>query len=173
MSSSRILNTSELFEMVSHDLSKTMTALIKTVGCAFSSRRVGGHKCSRISTKMLSELLGCGCNGWRLVACPFGTVLTVAGDSAAREAKFSWILPHELKQTFHGVADEEQQLVNIWLPSDLILHWLAQETRLTHDFVPVLSSVTSCSLLEAFLNIYNDLINPLRNSPPAVILIQQ
>lgn len=59
---------------------------------ALSSRRVGGHKCSRTSTKVLSELLGCGCNGWRLVAYPFGTVLTVTGDSAAREAKFSWIL---------------------------------------------------------------------------------
>lgn len=42
MSSSRILNTSEHFEMLSHDLSETMTALIKAAVCAFSSRRVGG-----------------------------------------------------------------------------------------------------------------------------------
>lgn len=172
MSSSRILNTSEHCEMLSHDPSKTMTALIKAAGCAFSSCRVRGHKCSRTSTKVLSELLGCGCNGWRLVAYPFGTVLTVTGDSAARKAKFSWILATQTQANHHFMVSLMNHNSNFWLPSDLILHWLAQKMRLTRDFVPV-SSVTSCSLLGAFLSIYNDLINPLRNSPPAVILIQQ
>lgn len=174
MSSSRILNTSEHFEMLSHDLSKTMTALIKAAGCAFSSRRVGGHKCSRTSTKVLSELLGCGCNGWRPVAYPFGTVLTVTGDSAAREAKFSWIFATQTQANHHFMASLMKK-DNSWafgfLQISFFTGWL--KTRLTRDFVHVLSSVTSCWFFRAFLSIYNDLINPLRNSPPAIILIQE
>lgn len=169
MSSSRILNTSKHFEMPSHDLSKTMTVLIKAGGCTLSSRRVGLHKCSRTSTKVLSELLGYGCNGWRPVAYPFGTL---TGDSAAREAKFSWISAPwtQAKQHFMESLMEENSW---WLLASFRSHSSHVGSKVSWCGL-CLSSVTSCLLLGAFLSIYyNHLIKPPRLSPHTVILVQE